>query len=246
MLKCCWRRRSKSGRSAIRRPSIGPSIAWPTMNGWFSRRPMAFGSSSGGWKSADATCGRSGHLQTRGDRSHDRRGPRRVSPPRRSRAGFLSLGGARAGPGPCRQLAAKFCSRAPIAVGRCSRTNSNNLAEVDQVAVYHNADVASLPEYDRRANHGRHGRLDHADQLGDHRAIACAACPSQPGGGSDSEIRLASLSPITSATAARLGWSVAVEATEFTWDGLVHALTCRRLPPIAEEHEPHASAGPCD
>ena len=38
------------------------------------------------------------------------------------------------------------------------------------------------------------------------------------------EVRLASLSPVTSATAARLGWSVAVEATEFTWDGLVDAL----------------------
>ena len=29
---------------------------------------------------------------------------------------------------------------------------------------------------------------------------------------------------MTSATAMRLGWNVAVEATEFTWDGLVHAL----------------------
>ena len=55
------------------------------------------------------------------------------------------------------------------------------------------------------------------------------------------EIRLASLSPVTSATAARLGWNVAVEATEFTWDGLVHALVTR----IADDRRSrHTSARP--
>ena len=46
------------------------------------------------------------------------------------------------------------------------------------------------------------------------------------------EVRLASLSPVTSATAERLGCIVAVEAIEFTWDGLIHALVER----IAAEH----------
>ena len=41
------------------------------------------------------------------------------------------------------------------------------------------------------------------------------------------EVRLASLSPVTSATAGLLGWKVAVEAAEYTWDGLVQALTTR-------------------
>ncbi|MFO0907128.1 MAG: uroporphyrinogen-III synthase [Isosphaeraceae bacterium] len=40
-------------------------------------------------------------------------------------------------------------------------------------------------------------------------------------------IRLASISPVTTAAAARLGWTVAVEATEYTWDGLVAALLAR-------------------
>jgi uroporphyrinogen III methyltransferase/synthase len=41
------------------------------------------------------------------------------------------------------------------------------------------------------------------------------------------EIRLASLSPVTTATAEQLGWPVAVEAAEYTWEGLVQALTER-------------------
>jgi uroporphyrinogen III methyltransferase/synthase len=37
-------------------------------------------------------------------------------------------------------------------------------------------------------------------------------------------IRLASLSPVTSETARRLGWSVAAEAKVYTWAGLVDAI----------------------
>ncbi len=38
------------------------------------------------------------------------------------------------------------------------------------------------------------------------------------------EIRLASLSPVTTEAARSVGWNVAVEAAEFTWDGLVRAI----------------------
>ena len=37
-------------------------------------------------------------------------------------------------------------------------------------------------------------------------------------------IRLASISPVTTDAAARLGWAVAAEAEEYTWDGLVAAI----------------------
>jgi uroporphyrinogen III methyltransferase/synthase len=37
-------------------------------------------------------------------------------------------------------------------------------------------------------------------------------------------IRLASLSPVTTAAATRLGWPVAAEAGVYTWDGVVQAL----------------------
>jgi len=40
-------------------------------------------------------------------------------------------------------------------------------------------------------------------------------------------IRLASLSPVTSATAERLGWPIAAEANTYTWDGLVTAIVSR-------------------
>jgi uroporphyrinogen III methyltransferase / synthase len=41
------------------------------------------------------------------------------------------------------------------------------------------------------------------------------------------EVRLASLSPITSAAIDRLGWPVAVEATVHTWDGLLDAIAAK-------------------
>ena len=45
------------------------------------------------------------------------------------------------------------------------------------------------------------------------------------------EIRLASLSPVTSAAVARLGWPVAAEAEVYTWDGLVGAIVATGSPP---------------
>ena len=41
------------------------------------------------------------------------------------------------------------------------------------------------------------------------------------------DVRIASLSPVTSETARSLGWDVAVEAGEYTWDGLVRSLVER-------------------
>jgi uroporphyrinogen III methyltransferase/synthase len=99
-------------------------------------------------------------------------------------------------------------------------------AHVDQVAVYHNIDAKTLPEsiVARIVD----GTVDWITLTSSaitqrlHEALPEAA--HQRIGG---EVRLVSLSPVTSATATRLGWSVAVEATEFTWRGLVHALVQR-------------------
>jgi uroporphyrinogen III methyltransferase/synthase len=43
------------------------------------------------------------------------------------------------------------------------------------------------------------------------------------------EVRLASLSPVTSAAIDRLGWPVAVEAKVHTWDGLIEAIAAKAL-----------------
>ena len=90
-----------------------------------------------------------------------------------------------------------------------------------------------------RANPGRDGRLDHIDELRDYRAPARAiAGRGSPANRTRGPTRAVS-SPVTSATAVRLGWNVAVEAREFTWDGLVNALVQR----IAEDRLglPHQS-----
>jgi uroporphyrinogen III methyltransferase/synthase len=98
------------------------------------------------------------------------------------------------------------------------------VAHVEQVAVYRNADAESLPtEVLERIEAGTvdwitltspaiaerfHGLLTD-------RARARIA---------NGEVRLASLSPVTSAAVGRLGWSVGAEATVYTWDGLVEAI----------------------
>jgi uroporphyrinogen III methyltransferase/synthase len=100
------------------------------------------------------------------------------------------------------------------------------VAHVEQVPVYRNADAGSLPTavIDRIAA----GSVDWitltspaiADRL---HSLLPEAAHARVG----REVRLASLSPVTSATIARLGWPVAVEANEYTWDGLVSALVAR-------------------
>ena len=93
-----------------------------------------------------------------------------------------------------------------------------SIAHVEQIAVYRNADAEALPPAVARAARRRLGRLDHPDQLGDHRAAPRALARGGPPR-IGREIRLASLSPVTSATAARLGWPIAAEASVYTWPG---------------------------
>ncbi len=97
------------------------------------------------------------------------------------------------------------------------------VARVEQVAVYRNVDAEAIPPAvaDRLAA----GTVDWitltssaiAERL--HALLPDAARPHI-----GRAIRLASLSPVTTAAARRLGWDVAVEAEEFTWPGLLAAL----------------------
>ena len=57
-----------------------------------------------------------------------------------------------------------------------------HLSEVDQVAVYHNADARALPESVDRTDqrHSRHDRLDHINQPGHHSAAVRAVAARSP------------------------------------------------------------------
>jgi uroporphyrinogen III methyltransferase/synthase len=99
----------------------------------------------------------------------------------------------------------------------------SKVAQVDQVAVYRNADSESLPEgvVERIAS----GTVDWI--LLTSSAIAArlhALLPEPARVRIGRETRLASLSPVTSGTIHQLGWTVAVEASTYTWEGLVTAL----------------------
>jgi uroporphyrinogen III methyltransferase/synthase len=103
------------------------------------------------------------------------------------------------------------------------REELEQLADVDQVAVYHNADAEALPD----------GVLERIlDGTVDWITLTSSAItarlhdllPEAARRRVGREIRLASISPVTSEAAAALGWDVAAEATEYTWEGLIHAL----------------------
>jgi len=97
------------------------------------------------------------------------------------------------------------------------------LADVDQVAVYRNLDAESLPEpvIERIID----GTVDWITVTSS--AITTRLHDLLPESARDRvgrDVRLASLSPVTSETAVALGWNVALEAVEFTWEGLVAAM----------------------
>jgi uroporphyrinogen III methyltransferase/synthase len=112
------------------------------------------------------------------------------------------------------------------------------IAEVEQVAVYRNADAESLPaEVVRRIEEGSVDWITLTSSAIATRLHALLPDPARQQVGR--KVRLASLSPVTTATAKALGWEVAVEATTYTWPGLIDALIARvaaeRTPPLSLE-----------
>ncbi|MFI5461056.1 MAG: uroporphyrinogen-III C-methyltransferase [Isosphaerales bacterium] len=117
------------------------------------------------------------------------------------------------------------------------------LADVDQVAVYHNVDAESLP--DSVVERIVDGTIDWITLTSS--AIATrlhGLLPEAARQRVGREVRLASLSPVTSDAAARLGWNVSVEASVFTWEGLVQALVERIARDRPGSLEPVAPAPP--
>jgi len=97
------------------------------------------------------------------------------------------------------------------------------VAHVEQVAAYRNADADNLPpEVVRRIAEGSVDWITLTSSAITERLHALLPPEARTRVGQ--AIRLASLSPVTSATARRLGWEVAAEAAVYTWDGLIHAI----------------------
>ena len=192
---------------------------------------LVFTSSNGvrffmsGWKRRAETSGRSATFRSPPS-DRPRRKPWRssTSAPTSSRTSYRS-----------ESLAAALAQAAKgrkILLARADRGRTvlkdelQHVADVTQVAVYHNADAESLPE-------SRRGRI--LDGTVDWITVTSSAIvsrlhallPEPARQRIGREVRLASLSPVTSETASRLGWHVAVEATEYTWEGLVHSLVER-------------------
>jgi uroporphyrinogen III methyltransferase/synthase len=97
------------------------------------------------------------------------------------------------------------------------------ISQVEQVAVYRNTDAAALPpDVVQRIEQGS---LDWITLTSSAIAERLHSLLTEAGRELvGRQIRLASLSPVTSETARRLGWSVAAEAKVYTWAGLVDAI----------------------
>lgn len=96
-------------------------------------------------------------------------------------------------------------------------------ARVEQVAVYKNADAEALPpEVVARIAEGTVDwiTLTSSAMTARLHALLPESARARIGQG----VRLASISPVTSAAAKALGWTVDVEARAYTWDGVVQAL----------------------
>lgn len=112
------------------------------------------------------------------------------------------------------------------------------VAEVEQVAVYTNADAERLP--DEVADRLAEGTVDWITLTSP--AIAerlHALLPDRARSRIGDSLRLASLSPVTSAAADRLGWPVQAEARVATWEGLVSAIVEGSREPLGS-----ANSGP--
>lgn len=105
------------------------------------------------------------------------------------------------------------------------REQLGKVAEVDQVAVYAQKDVACLDgEVRRRLTEGS---IDLVVLTSSNIARALARLLDDEGQAAirDGKIRLVSISPVTSAAIRELSWPVASEATEFTSRGILNALS---------------------
>ena len=98
------------------------------------------------------------------------------------------------------------------------------IAEVEQVAAYRNADAEALPP--AVLARIEEGSVDWITLTSS--AIAARLAALLPAAARDriarGQIRLATISPVTSEAVARLAWPVAAEAREYTWDGVVAAI----------------------
>jgi uroporphyrinogen III methyltransferase/synthase len=113
------------------------------------------------------------------------------------------------------------------------------LASVDQVAVYHQVDVPSLPEsIVERITRGAVDWITLTSSAITTRlhALLPEAARQRVG----QSVRLASISPVTSATAMRLGWTLGAEASEFTWAGLVQAVVAETVSARRDSPRPGA------
>ena len=97
------------------------------------------------------------------------------------------------------------------------------IAHVEHLASYRNVDCESLPkDLEARILDGRVDWITLTSRAITNRLHALLSIEARAKVGTS--VKLASLSPVTTEAATALGWTIAAEAEEFTWDGLVQEI----------------------
>ena len=96
-------------------------------------------------------------------------------------------------------------------------------ASLETVVVYRNVDLGAFPEMEQARL--ERGELDWialgSPSIAESLSKLCSEAARRQLG---RRVRLASISPVTTARAKELGLAIAAEATEYTWDGLLDAI----------------------
>jgi uroporphyrinogen III methyltransferase/synthase len=124
---------------------------------------------------------------------------------------------------------AKVAAGSHILLARADRGRTilqdelRDLAVVEQVAVYRNVDAESIPAgVLARIEFGSVDWITLSSPAIARRLHALLSPEARHRVGRD--VKLAAISPVTTAAARELGWDVAAEATVHTWDGLVESM----------------------
>ena len=127
---------------------------------------------------------------------------------------------------------AKVAAGSRILLARADRGRTilqdelGRVAQVDQVTVYRNVDAEAIPESVlKRVEEGSVDWITLTSPAIARRLRALLSEGARARLGRD--IKLASISPITTEAATALGWEVAVEASVHSWDGLIQAMLAR-------------------
>jgi uroporphyrinogen III methyltransferase/synthase len=124
------------------------------------------------------------------------------------------------------------------------RAELSGIAEVDQIAAY--SQVDAIASDSKVLDHLRRGEIDYVTLTSSNIARALLASVDEPSRArlESGQVKLVSISPVTSAAVTQLGLKVAAEASEATTESLLEALVRLAKRPLTTHHSANQHSPP--